>query len=95
MSTNAWGSGYTYGHGNPDHGTMDEHSMPYDKAETARQKANEVMLALKDGKPGAADEMMGKRPINASDGLLPSITWMKSKFSGREKQKEASEKVVR
>ncbi|KAK1824129.1 hypothetical protein LTR12_001430 [Friedmanniomyces endolithicus] len=40
---------------------MDPVGMNSEKAEAARQKSAEVMAALKDGKPGEADAIMGKR----------------------------------
>jgi len=39
---------------------MDPVGMNSEKAEAARQKSAEVMAALKEGKPGEADEIMGK-----------------------------------
>ena len=40
---------------------MDPVGMNSEKAEAARQKSAEVMAALKEGKPGEADAIMGKR----------------------------------
>ena len=60
--------------------------MPSDKAQAARERAKEIMLALEDGKKGDADRMMGAREPKGNVGLLP-IDWMKTKFS-RKKSSE-------
>ncbi|EMC93594.1 hypothetical protein BAUCODRAFT_125440 [Baudoinia panamericana UAMH 10762] len=49
---------------------MDPTTMPSEKAEAARQRAAEIMAALKSGHPGAADVAMGKAPANSSSGLF-------------------------
>ena len=60
--------------------------MPSDKAEAARQKAKEIMLALEDGKPGEADKMMGARDPKGNVGIVP-IGWLKSKFTSKKDKK--------
>jgi hypothetical protein len=65
--------------------TMDAESMPSDKAQAARDKAKEIMLALQDGKPGDADRLMGKNENN--NGTTP-LGWFKSKISGSKKEKK-------
>ena len=79
----------------PNTNTMDAQSMPSDKAQAAREKAKEIMLALEDGKPGDADKLMGKREPKGNAGIIP-LDWMKSKFSGKaKKDKKADDGVVR
>ena len=78
----------------PNTNTMDANSMPSDKAQAAREKAKEIMLALEDGKPGDADKMMGARDPKGNIGIIP-IDWMKKKLSGGKKEKKESAKVVR
>lgn len=76
--------------------------MPSDKAQAARERAKEVILALEDGKSGDADRMMGDREPKGNVGLLP-VDWMKSKFSRKKKgeegkkegKKDVSDGVVR
>lgn len=70
--------------------------MPSDKAQAAREKAKEIMLALEDGKPGAADQMMGKREPKAGNGIIP-LDWIASKFSKKEKteKKKKNDGVIR
>lgn len=79
-------SGFAF---SPNTNTMDPASMPSDKAQAARERAKEIMLALEDGKPGAADRMMGDREAKGNIGILP-IDWMKGKFS-RKKSTEGKE----
>lgn len=68
--------------------------MPSDKAQAAREKAKQVMLSLEDGKPGEADNMMGKREAKGSYGIIP-LDWVKSKFSGsKDKKKESKDDGV-
>lgn len=71
----------------PNTNTMDAQSMPSDKAEAARRKAKEVMLALEDGKPGSADAMMGKPEPKGTTGITP-LHWMMSKFTSNKSKKE-------
>lgn len=73
----------------PNTNTLDARAMPSDKAAAARQKAQEVMAALEDGKPGAADRMMGEREAKGNVGIVP-IDWVRSKFS-RKGKKEGKE----
>lgn len=61
--------------------------MPSDKAQAAREKAKEIMLALEDGKPGEADKMMGARPVKGNVGIIP-MDWLKSKFSSKKDKKQ-------
>lgn len=64
--------------------------MPSDKAEAARQRSKEIMMALQDGKPGDADKMMGDRNHQSQSGLV-GLGWLKDKFGGKKKQKEEKE----
>lgn len=70
----------------PNTNTMDDKAMQSDKAAAARARAKEILLALEDGKPGAADRMMGEREPKGNVGLLP-IDWMKTKFARRKSSK--------
>lgn len=66
---------------------MDPNSMPSERAEAARQKAKEIMLALEDGQPGDADRMMGPRKPQGNVGIIP-MDWLKSKFSSKKEKKQ-------
>ena len=74
--------------------------MPSNEAQAAREKALHIMNALKEGKPGEADEMMGKREAKGTAGIIP-LDWMKSKFGGKKKddkktnEKKAKDEVIR
>ena len=68
--------------------------MPSDKAQAARERATEVMEALNNGKPDAADEVMGKPEPKAGGGIV-SLSWLKSKFSGGKKDKKTADTVIR
>ena len=76
----------------PNTNTLDANTMPSDKAEAARQKAKEIMLALEDGKPGDADKMMGAREPKGNVGIIP-IDWLKTKFGSKKDKKK--DEVVR
>jgi hypothetical protein len=71
----------------PNSNTMNADAMPSDKAQAAREKAIEIMNAVKEGKPGEADAMMGKREPQGNRGIIP-LDWVKSKFSGGKKNKD-------
>ena len=50
---------------------MDANAMPSDKAQLARERAKEILLALEDGKKGDADKLMGERePKGNVSGLM-------------------------
>lgn len=69
----------------PNTNTMDQTTMPSKEAQAAREKTLEIMNALKDGKPGEADAMMGKREAKGTAGIVP-LDWVKSKFGGKKKE---------
>lgn len=78
----------------PNTNVNDPESMPSDKAQAAREKAKEIMLALEDGKPGDADRMMGPRPAKGNVGIIP-LDWVKSRFSNKKKEQKSEDGVVR
>ncbi|TKA37357.1 hypothetical protein B0A54_10942 [Friedmanniomyces endolithicus] len=52
---------------------MDPAGMNSDKAEAARQKSAEVMAALKEGKPGEADAVMGKPDYSKGPSVIDRV----------------------
>lgn len=57
----------------------DETGMPSKEAQLARAKTEDIMDALRYGKPGEAEAMLGKQERNG-DGAL---RWVKKKFGGK------------
>ncbi|KAK3049996.1 hypothetical protein LTR09_008651 [Extremus antarcticus] len=80
----------------PNTNTMDAQTMPSDKAQAARERAAEIIEASKNGKPGEADAMMGKREPQGNRGIIP-LDWLATKFKSekKEKKEKRDEKVIR
>lgn len=90
-STSGWneGTGFSFP---PNTNVNDPNGMPSDAAQAAREKAKKVLLALQEGEPGDADEMMGKREPKGNVGIMP-LDWLKTKFGGKKEKKESSSAV--
>lgn len=63
--------------------------MPSKEAQIARAKTEDIMDALRYGKPGEAEAMLGKRERNG-DGAL---RWMKKKFGKKDAAAAAAGKA--
>jgi len=84
-NSSSWNdSGFAFA---PNTNALDPVSMPSDKAEAARQKSAAVMAALKDGRTGDADALMGDQKETGTKGIVP-LRWMKDKIKGGSKKKE-------
>lgn len=85
-------SGFAF---SPNTNTLDRESMPSDKAEAARLKSAAVMAALKSGKPGEADRLMGENNVKQGQLVPPGpLKWLHRKFSGRKDDKGEAQDAV-
>nr|POF12690.1 hypothetical protein CFP56_09842 [Quercus suber] len=74
-------SGFAF---SPNTNVQDRQSMPSNEAEAARRKADDVMAALRSGKPGAADQLMGEQKEGGGKGIVP-LQWLQRKLRGEKR----------
>ncbi|KAL8243903.1 hypothetical protein R6Q59_010161 [Mikania micrantha] len=78
-NNSSWNSsGFAYA---PNTNTLDAGTMPSEQAQAARDKAAEVMAAVKAGDMERANALMGKDETKGR--ILPGMGWLKKKINGR------------